>query len=147
MNLEEYLEDLKRYMKNQQDYFKQREQQANKFIAKYEQTLEDKKSSAVEMLRALVGRAFEMEIMERMSSEFVHLQYLQMLAIHVQLLQINVSVAIVKLQESGTQQKKDLENLNEMKKKIERFQQLLTEQYKKRQQIEESRRKNLSYVF
>jgi hypothetical protein len=147
MSLEEYLEDLKRYIESEQDYFKRREELANKTIAKYDRTLQDKKAPSVEILRALVGKVVETQTIGRISSELVHFSYLHMLALHVQILQVNVSVAIVKLEESGAQQKKDLENLNKMKKKIEEFQQLLIEQYRKRQQAEENRRKDLLYVF
>jgi len=147
MSLEEYLQDLKQYIESEKDYYKQRKKLANKTIAKYERTLQDKKASSVETLRALVGKVFETDTMDRISSEIVHFNYLYMLALHVQILQANVSVAIVKLEESGAQQKKDLENLNKMKKKIEQFQQLLIEQHKKWQHAEESRRKNLPYVF
>jgi hypothetical protein len=141
MSLKEDLEDLKRYVKSEQDYFKQREELAEKRIANYERTLKDKQASAIERLRALVGRVAEAETMERISSELVLLHYLHILALHVQILQINVSVAIVKLEKSGDKQKKDLGKLNKMKKEIERFQQLLKEQYETQKKVEESRTK------
>ncbi len=147
MSLEEYYGNLEKYLKERQALYEKRETSSRQIIAEYDRRLQDKKSSQAEQIRALVGKALEYEGLERLVAEIMNLNFLCLLTTHVQMMAIELATAIVRLEESGTLQKKDLEDMKKMRDKIEGFQRLLEESYKKAKLTEESRKKNLPYVL
>lgn len=147
MSLEKYYGNLEKYLKERQALYEKRETSSRQNIAEYDRKLQDKKSSQAEQVRSLVGKALEIEGLERLLAEIMNLNLLCMLTTHVQMMAIDIATAITKLEESGSLQKKDLEDMKKMRDKIEEFQRLLEESYKKAKRTEESRKKNLSYVL
>lgn len=147
MSLEDYQQELRSLIASTREQHEEHRKIADRRIAIYDQTLKDRKSSEANQVRALVGKVIEIEGLERTSMDMIHLNLIAMLANHVQIIAIEVATAIVKLEETGDTQKKDLEALKKTKGDIEEFKQLLQQQYEKMKQTEESRKKDLSYVL
>lgn len=147
MSLEDYQQELRSLIASTREQHEEHRKIADRRIVIYDQTLKDRKSSEANQVRALVGKVIEIEGLERTSMDMIHLNLIAMLANHVQIIAIEVATAIVKLEETGDTQKKDLEALKKTKGDIEEFKQLLQQQYEKMKQTEESRKKDLSYVL
>ena len=143
--MDEVLEMLDKTTKRIQQVFEESKKTAAKQTAAYEQILVSKESSEAQKVRALVGKAFELDRLERLSSQLSLLYTLQIFAFKVKVLEIEVSKMDEQLAKSGI-----LENNSEIegiKKNIDALKILVEAQYESLKEIREKQNHDLRYIF
>ena len=142
--MDEVLEMLDKTTKRIQQVFDESKKTAEKQTASYEQVLVSKEASEAQKVRALVGKAFELDRLERLSSQLSLLYTLQIFAFKVKVLEITVSNINNQLVQSGVLQKST--ELEDVKKNIDALKILVEAQYESLKEIRENQNKNLTYI-
>jgi len=117
---------------------------ASKRIAAYEEVLQSKKASKEEKVKAFMGKALELDRLERLSSQLSLLYALQIFAFKVKVLEISVNNINDQLVKSGILQKST--ELEAIKKNIDSLKVLVEAQYKSMKEIRENQSNNLTYI-
>ena len=143
--LDEVLEMLDKTSKRIQQVFEESKKTATKQTTAYEQVLRSKKASEAQKVRALIGKAFELDRLERLSSHLSLLYTLQIFAFKVKVLEIEVSNIKEKLAKSGILDK-HLE-IEGIKKNIASLKILVEAQYESLKEIREKQNQDLRYIF
>jgi hypothetical protein len=115
-----------------------------KQIAAYEQVLQSKDVSEEQKVKAVMGKALELDRMERLSSQLSLLYTLQIFAFKVKVLEISVNNISLQLAESGVLQKGT--EIEDIKKNIDALKILVEAQYESMKEIREDQTKNLDYI-
>jgi hypothetical protein len=115
-----------------------------KQIAAYEQVLQSKDVSEEQKVKAVMGKALELDRMERLSSQLSLLYTLQIFAFKVQVLEISVNNISLQLAQSGVLQKGT--EIEDIKKNIDALKILVEAQYESMKEIREDQTKNLDYI-
>jgi len=143
--LDEVLELLDKTTKRIQQVFDESKETASRQTAAYEQTLASKEASETQKVRALIGKAFELDRLERLSSQLSLLYILQIFAFKVKVLEIEVDNINEQLARSGILEK-HLE-IEGIKKNIDALKILVEAQYESLKEIREKQSKDLQYIF
>ena len=143
--LDEVLEMLDKTSKRIQKVFEESKKTATKQTEAYEQVLISKKASEAQKVRALVGKAFELDRLERLSSQLSLLYTLQIFAFKVKVLEIEVGNINEQLAKSGILDK-HLE-IEGIKKNIAALKILVEAQYESLKEIREKQNQDLRYIF
>jgi hypothetical protein len=143
--LDEVLEMLDKTTKRIQQVFEESKETAIKQTAAYEQTLLLKEASEAQKVRALIGKAFELERLERLSSQLSLLYTLQIFAFKVKVLEIELGNMDEQLARSGILEK-HLE-IEGIKKNIDALKILVEAQYESLKEIREKQNQDLRYIF
>jgi len=143
--LDEVLEMLDKTSKRIQQVFEESKKTAVKQTTTYEQVLSSKKASEAQKVRALIGKAFELDRLERLSSHLSLLYTLQIFAFKVKVLEIEVSNIKEKIAKSGILDK-HLE-IEGIKKNIASLKILVEAQYESLKEIREKQNQDLRYIF
>jgi len=143
--VDEVLELLDKTAKRIQQVFEENKETAAKQIAAYEQILLSKESSEAQKVRALVGKSFELDRLERLSSQLSLLYTLQIFAFKVKVLEIEVDNIDEQLARSGILEK-NLE-IEGIKKNIDALKILVDAQYESLKEIREKQNQDLRYIF
>ena len=106
--------------------------------------LQSKDASEEQKVKAFMGKALELDRLERLSSQLSLLYALQIFAFKVKVLEISVSNISEQLAQSGVLQKGA--ELEDIKKNIDALKILVEAQYKSMQEIRENQSKNLTYI-
>src|SRR4030043_962932 len=142
--LDEVLEMLDKTTKRIQQVFEESKETAAKQTAAYEQVLMSKEASEAQKVRALIGKAFELDRLERLSSQLSLLYTLQIFAFKVKVLEVEVSNIDEQLAKSGIQEKHA--EIEGIKKNIDSLKILLEAQHESLKDIGEKQEKNLQYI-
>jgi hypothetical protein len=143
--LDEVLEMLDKTTKRIQQVFEESKEMAAKQTAAYEQILLSKEASEAQKVRALIGKAFELDHLERLSSQLSLLYTLQIFAFKVKVLEIEVDNLDEQLARSGILEKHmEIEGI---KKNIDALKILVEAQYESLKEIREKQNQDLRYIF
>jgi len=143
--MDEVLEMLDRTTKKVQKTLEENKELAAKQTPIYEQTLLSKDASEAQKVRALFGKAFELDRMEQLSAQLSLLYTLQIFAFKVKVLEIDVENINQQLAKSGILEKQ-LE-IESIKKNIDALKILVEAQYESLKEIGEKQDNNLRYIF
>ncbi len=143
--LDEVLEMLDKTTKRIQQVFEESKETAAKQTAAYEQVMLSKEASEAQKVRALVGKAFELDRLERLSSQLSLLYTLQIFAFKVKVLEIELGNMDEQLARSGILEK-HLE-IEGIKKNIDALKILVEAQYESLKEIREKQNQDLRYIF
>ncbi|HEX9262639.1 MAG TPA: hypothetical protein VF893_08960 [Candidatus Bathyarchaeia archaeon] len=143
--MDEVLEMLDRTTKKVQKTLEENKELAAKQTPIYEQTILSKDASEAQKVKALFGKAFELDRLERLSAQLSLLYTLQIFAFKVKVLEIEVSNIDQQLAKSGILEKQlEIEGI---KKNIDALKILVEAQYESLKEIGERQDKNLQYIF
>jgi hypothetical protein len=143
--LDEVLEMLDKTTKRIQQVFEESKETVAKQTAAYEQVLMSKEASEAQKVRALIGKAFELDRLERLSSQLSLLYTLQIFAFKVKVLEIEVGNMDEQLARSGILEKHmEIEGI---KKNIDALKILVEAQYESLKEIREKQNQDLRYIF
>jgi len=143
--MDEVLEMLDKTTKRIQQVFEESRETAAKQTVAYEQVLVSKEASEAQKVRALVGKAFELDRLERLSSQLSLLYTLQIFAFKVKVLEIEVDNVNEQLARSGILEKHmEIEGI---KKNIDALKILVEAQYESLKEIREKQNQDLRYIF
>jgi len=143
--LDEVLEMLDKTTKRVQQVFEESRETASKQTAVYEQTLLSKEASEAQKVKALIGKTFELDRLERLSAQLSLLYTLQIFAFKVKVLEITVENINDQLARSGILEKHmEMEGI---KKNIDALKILVEAQYEALKEIREKQNKDLQYIF
>jgi len=143
--LDEVLEMLDKTTKRIQQVFEESKEIASKQTAVYEQILLSKEASEAQKVKALIGKTFELDRLERLSAQLSLLYTLQIFAFKVKVLEIAVGNINEQLARSGILEKRmEIEGI---KKNIDALKILVEAQYESLKEIREKQNKNLQYIF
>jgi hypothetical protein len=145
VRLDEVLEMLDKTTKRIQQVFEESREAAARQTAAYEQVLMSKEASEAQKVRALIGKAFELDRLERLSSQLSLLYTLQIFAFKVKVLEIEVGNIDEQLARSGILEK-HLE-IEGIKKNIDALKILVEAQYESLKEIREKQNQDLRYIF
>ena len=143
--MDEVLEMLDRTAKRIQKTLEENKETAAKQTPIYEQTLLSKDTSEAQKVKALFGKAFELDRLEQLSAQLSLLYTLQIFAFKVKVLEIEVDNIDQQLAKSGILEK-HLE-IEGIKKNIDALKILVEAQYESLKEIGEKQDKNLQYIF
>jgi hypothetical protein len=143
--LDEVLEMLDKTTKRIQQVFEENKETALEQTAVYEQILLSKEASEAQKVKALIGKTFELDRLERLSAQLSLLYTLQIFAFKVKVLEIAVSNINEQLARSGILEKHmEIEGI---KKNIDALKILVEAQYESLKEIRERQNKDLQYIF
>jgi hypothetical protein len=143
--LDEVLEMLDRTTKRVQKVLEESKEIAAKQNPVYEQALLSNEASEAQKVKALFGKAFELDRLERLSDQLSLLYMLQIFAFKVKVLDVEVGNIDERLAKSGIQEKHA--EIEGIKKNIDALKILLEAQYESLKEISEKQDKSLQYIF
>ena len=143
--MDEVLEMLDRTAKRIQKTLEESKEMSAKQTPIYEQTLLSKDASEAQKVKALFGKAFELDRLERLAAQLSLLYTLQIFAFKVKVLEIEVDNIDEQLQKSGILEKHM--ELESIKKNIDALKILVEAQYESLKEIGEKQDKNLQYIY
>ncbi|HLN44560.1 MAG TPA: hypothetical protein VK209_02520 [Candidatus Sulfotelmatobacter sp.] len=143
--MDEVLEMLERTTKRVQKSFEESKDFSMKQMPIYEQVLLSNEASEVQKVKALFGRAFESDRLERLSAQLSLLYMLQVFAFKVKVLEVEVANMGEQLTKSGLQDKHT--EIEAIKKNIDSLKILLEAQYESLKDINEKQAKNPQYIY
>jgi hypothetical protein len=136
---------LDRTTKKTQKTLEESKEAAAKQAPIYEQILLSKDASEAQKAKALVGKALELDRLERLSAQLSLLYTLQIFAFKVKVLDIEVSNIDEQLEKSGVLEKHmEIEGI---KKNIDALKILVEAQYESLKEIRANQDKNIQYIF
>jgi len=145
VDLDEVLEMLDKTTKRIQQVFEESKEMASKQTTVYEQILLSKEASEAQKVKALIGKTFELDRLERLSAQLSLLYTLQIFAFKVKVLEIAVGNINEQLARSGILGKNmEIEGI---KKNIDALKILVEAQYESLKEIRERQNKDLQYIF
>jgi hypothetical protein len=145
VGLDEVLEMLDKTTKRIQQVFEESKETASKQTAVYEKILRSKEASEAQKVKALIGKTFELDRLERLSAQLSLLYTLQIFAFKVKVLEIAVGNINEQLARSGILGKNmEIEGI---KKNIDALKILVEAQYESLKDISEKQNKDLQYIF
>jgi hypothetical protein len=145
LELDEVLEMLDRTTRRIQKVLEENKENAAKQAPVYEQVLLSNEASEAQKVKALFGKAFELDRLERLSDQLSLLYMLQIFAFKVKVLEVEVGNIDEQLAKSGIREKHA--EIEGIKKNIDSLKILLEAQYESLKDISEKQDKNLQYIF
>ena len=143
--MDEVLEMLDKTAKRIQQVFEESRETATRQTAVYEQILRSKEASEAQKVKALIGKTFELDRLERLSAQLSLLYTLQIFAFKVKVLEIAVENINEQLARSGILEKHM--EIDGIKKNIDALKILVEAQYESLKEIREKQNKDLQYIF
>ena len=143
--MDEVLEMLDRTAKRIQNTFEENKKKAAKQVAVYDNIIQSKEANEEQKNKALMGKNFEVDRLERLSSQLSLLYALQIFAFKVKVLEITVGNISEQLGKSGILEKS--KEIEDIKKNIAELKILVEAQYKAMKEIKEDQsNNNLTYI-
>jgi hypothetical protein len=143
--LDEVLEMLDRTAKRIQDTLEKNKKKAAKQVAVYDNIIQSKEANEEQKNKALMGKNFELDRLERLASQLSLLYALQIFAFKVKVLEITVGNINEQLGKSGILEKS--KEIEDIKKNIAELKILVEAQYKSMKEIKEDQsNNNLTYI-
>ena len=136
---------LDRTAKRIQNTFEENKKKAAKQVAVYDNIIQSKEANEEQKNKALMGKNFEVDRLERLSSQLSLLYALQIFAFKVKVLEITVGNINEQLGKSGILEKS--KEIEDIKKNIAELKILVEAQYKSMKEIKEDQsNNNLTYI-
>ena len=145
VGLDEVLEMLDKTAKRIQQVFEESRETVTRQTAVYEQVLLSKEASEAQKVKALIGKTFELDRLERLSAQLSLIYTLQIFAFKVKVLEIAVENINEQLARSGILEKHM--EMEGVKKNIDALKILVEAQYESLKEIREKQNKDLQYIF
>ena len=142
--MDEVLEMLDKTAKRTQKTLDESKDASAKQATVYEQILQSNQSTEEQKIKAFVAKSFELDRLERLSSQLSLLYALQIFAFKVKVLEVSVGKINEEMAKSGVLQKSG--ELDDVKKNIDALKILVEAQYESMKQIHEDRNKTLNYI-
>ena len=143
--MDEVLEMLDRTAKRIQNTFEENKKKAAKQVAVYDNIIQSKEANEEQKNKALMGKNFELDRLERLASQLSLLYALQIFAFKVKVLEITVGNINEQLGKSGILEKS--KEIEDIKKNIAELKLLVEAQYKSMKEIKEDQsNNNLTYI-
>jgi hypothetical protein len=143
--LDEVLEMLDRTAKRIQNTLEKNKKKAAKQVAVYDNIIQSKEANEEQKNKAQMEKTFELDRLERQSSQLSLLYALQIFAFKVKVLEITVGNINEQLGKSGILEKS--KEIEDIKKNIAELKILVEAQYKSMKEIkEEQSNNNLTYI-
>ena len=143
--MDEVLEMLDRTAKRIQNTFEENKKKAAKQVAVYDNIIQSKEANEEQKNKALMGKNFEVDRLERLSSQLSLLYALQIFAFKVKVLEITVGNISEQLGKSGILEKS--KEIEDIKKNIAELKILVEAQYKAMKEIKDDKsNNNLTYI-
>jgi hypothetical protein len=142
--LDEILEMLDRTTRRTQKVLEESKEMATKQTPVYEQVLLSSETSEAQKVKAMFGKAFELDRLERLSAQLSLLYMLQIFAFKVKVLEVEVGNIEEQVAKSGIQEKHA--EIEGIKKNIDALKILLEAQYESLKDINEKQDK-LQYIY
>ena len=142
--MDEVLEILDKTAKRTQKTLDESKDASAKQATVYEQILQSNQSTEEQKIKAFVAKSFELDRLERLSSQLSLLYALQIFAFKVKVLEVSVSKINEEMTKSGVLQKSG--ELDDVKKNIDALKILVEAQYESMKQIREDQNKTLNYI-
>ena len=143
--MDEVLEMLDRTAKRIQNTFEENKKKAAKQVAVYDNIIQSKEANEEQKNKALMGKNFELDRLERLASQLSLLYALQIFAFKVKVLEITVGNINEQLGKSGILEKS--KEIEDIKKNIAELKILVEAQYKSMKEIKEDQSSNnLTYI-
>ncbi len=143
--MDEVLEMLDRTAKRIQKTLEESREAQVKQAGVYEQIILSNEVSEAQKVKALFGKAFELDRLERLSAQLSLLYTLQIFAFKVKVLEIEVGNIDEQLEKSGVLEK-HLE-IESIKKNIDALKILVEAQYESLKEIKDHQDRNLRYIY
>jgi hypothetical protein len=135
---------LDRTTRRTQKVLEESKEMATKQTPVYEQVLLSSEASEAQKVKAMFGKAFELDRLERMSAQLSLLYMLQIFAFKVKVLEVEVGNIEEQVAKSGIQEKHA--EIEGIKKNIDALKILLEAQYESLKDINEKQEK-LQYIY
>ena len=142
--MDEVLEMLDKTAKRTQKTLDESKDASAKQATVYEQILQSNQSTEEQKIKAFVAKSFELDRLERLSSQLSLLYALQIFAFKVKVLEVSVGKINEEMTKSGVLQKSG--ELDDVKKNIDALKILVEAQYESMKQIREDQNKTLTYI-
>ena len=142
--MDEVLEMLDKTTKRIQKVLDEGKEAASRQAAAYEQILLSKDATEEQKIKTFIGRALELERLERLSSQLSLLYTLQIFAFKVKVLEVSIRNTNEQLARSGVLEKSN--EIEDVKQHIEALKILVEAQYESLKDIKEQN-KDLAYIF
>lgn len=142
--MDEILEMLDRTTRRTQKVLEESKEMATKQTPVYEQVLLSSETSEAQKVKAMFGKAFELDRLERLSAQLSLLYMLQIFAFKVKVLEVEVGNIEEQVAKSGIQEKHA--EIEGIKKNIDALKILLEAQYESLKDINEKQDK-LQYIY
>ena len=143
--MDEVLEMLDRTAKRIQNTLEKNKKKAAKQVAVYDNIIQSKEANEEQKNKAQMEKTFELDRLERQSSQLSLLYALQIFAFKVKVLEITVGNINEQLGKSGILEKS--KEIEDIKKNIAELKILVEAQYKSMKEIkEEQSNNNLTYI-
>ena len=144
--MDEVLEMLNRTAKRIQKTLEENKEKAAEQTTAYDKILQSKEASEEQKTKALMGKTFKLDRLERLSAQLSLLYALQIFAFKVKVLEITVDKINEQLGKSGILEKS--KEIEDIKKNIDELKILVEAQYKAMKEIKEdqSSNNNLTYI-
>lgn len=143
--MDEVLDMLDRTAKRIQKTLEENSELAEKQNPIYKEILLSNDATEAQKIKALLGKAFELDRMERLSAQLSLLYTLQIFAFKVKVLEIELDNIDQQLVKSGILEKQS--EIDKIKKNIDSLKILVEAQYKSMKEIGDKQDKNLKYIF
>ena len=143
--MDEVLDMLDRTAKRIQKTLEENSELAEKQNPIYKEILLSNDATEAQKIKALLGKAFELDRMERLSAQLSLLYTLQIFAFKVKVLEIELDNIDQQLAKSGILEKQS--EIDKIKKNIDSLKILVEAQYKSMKEIGDKQDKNLKYIF
>lgn len=143
--MDEVLEMLNRTAKRIQNTFEENKKKSAKQIGVYDSILQSEEATKEQKNKAQMGKNFELDRLERLSSQLSLLYALQIFAFKVKVLEITVGKINEQLGKSGILEKS--KEIEDIKKNIAELKILVEAQYKAMKEIKDDQgNNNLTYI-
>ena len=142
--MDEVLEMLDKTAKRTQKTLDESKDASAKQATAYEQILQSNHSTEEQKIKAFVAKSFELDRLERLSSQLSLIYALQIFAFKVKVLEVSVGKINEEMAKSGVLQKSG--ELDDVKKNIDALKILVEAQYESMKQIHEDQNKTLNYI-
>ena len=143
--MDEVLQMLDRTAKRIQKTLEESREASARQTPIYEQILLSVESSEAQKAKALFGKAFELDRLERLAAQLSLLYTLQIFAFKVKVLEIEVGNIDEQLEKSGVLEKHM--EIDLIKKNIDALKILVEAQYESLKEIKDNQDKNLQYIY
>jgi len=143
--MDEVLQMLDRTAKRIQKTLEESREASARQTPIYEQILLSVESSEAQKAKALFGKAFELDRLERLAAQLSLLYTLQIFAFKVKVLEIEVDNIDEQLEKSGVLEKHM--EIDLIKKNIDALKILVEAQYESLKEIKDNQDKNLQYIY
>lgn len=144
IELDEILEMLDRSTKRLQKLLDESKEISAKRAAAYQMVLQSPQATSEQKIKTFIAKNFELDRIERLSSQLSLLYALQIFAFKVKVLEVTLGNIKEQTMNSGLLQKSN--DIEDIKKNIDALKILVEAQYESMKEVREDQNKTLNYI-